>query len=147
MSAKRHQSNVKMAGDLPINCQAYPASGRYSKPEVGPMSECPSARCQAAVGFDWHLVGIQVVTRRRPAVSMSIGSLSGLTAALLATRPWSAVGPRIGSWSGQCWICSAYTRHLLSKPTSARCRHFSPARRRADARFNRHLVGMLRSGR
>ena len=145
------------------------------------MSECPSARCRAAVGFDWHLVGIQVVTRRRPAVSMPIGSLSGQrrlcshssgkttsarcqyahrvtvgpTAGLLATRPRSTVGPRIGSLSGQCRICSAYARHLLGKPTSARCWHYSPASRRADARFSRHLVGMpsikptgiLRSGR
>ena len=110
------------------------------------MSEFPSARCLAAVGIDWHLAGIQVVTRRRPAVSMPIGSLSGRrrlcshssgnltsvrcqyahwvtvgpTPALLATRPWSAVGPRIGSRSDQCWNCSAYARHLLGKPTSAR---------------------------
>ena len=159
--------------DLPINCQAYPTSGRCLKPEVGPMSECPSARCRAAVGFDWHLVGNQVVTRCRPTVSMPIGSLSGRrrlcsyssgnpksarcqyahrvtvgpTPALLTTRPRSAVVPYIGSRSGQCWICSAYARYLLGKPTSARCWHFSPASRRADARFNRHLVGMLSAAR
>ena len=76
-------------------CQAFPTSGWCWKPEDGPMSECLSARCRAAVGFDWHLVGplsvypsghcwadgglvgIQVVIRRRPAVSMPIVSLSG----------------------------------------------------------------------
>ena len=114
-----------------------------------------------------------MLTRRRPAFSMPIRSLSGRrrlcsdssgnltsarcqyahrvtvgpTPALLVTRPHSAVGPRIGSWSGQCWICSAYARHLLGKPTLARCWHFSPATWWADARFNRHLVGILAAAR
>ena len=127
------------------------------------------ARCRAAVGFDWHLVGIQVVARPRPAVSMPVGSLLGRrrlcwhssgnptsarcqyahrvtvgpTPAMLPARRRSAVGPRIGYLSGQCWICSAYARHLLGIPTSARCCHFLPVSQRADARFNRHLVGML----
>ena len=135
------------------------------------MSECPSARCRAAVGIDWHLVCFQVITRRWPAVSIPIGSLSGRrrlclhssgnptsarcqyahrvtvgpTPAFLATRPRSAVGPRIGSQSGQCRICSAYARHLLGKPTPSSgrgiCRSMlSSARHRADVEL---LAGML----
>ena len=71
----------------------------------------------------------------------------GPTAAMLVNRRRPAVGPHVGSWSGQCWICSAYARHLLGKPTSARCWHLSPASRRAEVRFNRHLVGMLSAAR
>ena len=119
--------------ELPINCQAYPTSGRCSKPEVGPMSECPSARCRAAVGFDWHLVGNQVVTRHRPAVSMPIGSLLGRrrlcwhssgnpTSACCQYAHRVTVSMPIGSLSGR--------RGYVGNLTSARCRaaHRLPVR-------------------
>ena len=121
---------------LPIKCQSNPTLGWCWKPDVGMPIGSRSVRGQAAVSligswsafscrFDWQLVGIQVVTRRQPAICMPARTSACCRANLLGICSANRHRPVVsiihllagGPMPGLIGICSACCRRPAIKPT------------------------------